>query len=59
MSGEAQHCSTHKPKRDPADRAETRTLLDLPEIRDEMWKSIFQGDARKALLEGGARIGAF
>jgi hypothetical protein len=39
--------------------AETRTILTLPEVREELWRSIFQGEARKALLEGGARIGAF
>jgi hypothetical protein len=39
--------------------AETRTLLTLPEIRDELWKSVFSGTARERLLSGGARIGAF
>lgn len=39
--------------------AETRSLLTMPEIRDELWKSVFGGDARAALLDGGARIGAF
>lgn len=29
--------------------AEKRTLLTLPEVRDELWKSLFAGDARAAL----------
>ncbi|GFZ42443.1 hypothetical protein JCM24511_00158 [Saitozyma sp. JCM 24511] len=39
--------------------SKTRTLLTLPEIRDELWKSVFSGTARERLLSGGARIGAF
>ncbi|WVQ78674.1 hypothetical protein IAT38_000761 [Cryptococcus sp. DSM 104549] len=39
--------------------SKTRTILTLPEVRDELWKSVFGGSARKALLEGGARVGAF
>ncbi|WRT65824.1 uncharacterized protein IL334_002774 [Kwoniella shivajii] len=39
--------------------SKTRTILTLPEVRDELWKSVFAGDSRKTLLGGGIRIGAF
>ncbi|WWD16377.1 hypothetical protein CI109_100803 [Kwoniella shandongensis] len=38
--------------------SKTRTILTLPEVRDELWKSIFGGEARATLIGGGARIGA-
>ncbi|KAK8861700.1 hypothetical protein IAR55_002523 [Kwoniella newhampshirensis] len=39
--------------------SKTRTILTLPEVRDELWKSVLGGKAREVLFEGGARIGAF
>ncbi|WVR03701.1 hypothetical protein IAU60_000696 [Kwoniella sp. DSM 27419] len=39
--------------------SKTRTILTLPEVRDELWKSVFGGEARVTLLKGGARVGAF
>ncbi|WWC60439.1 uncharacterized protein I303_103011 [Kwoniella dejecticola CBS 10117] len=39
--------------------SKTRTILNLPEVRDELWKSVFAGQSRKTLLSGGIRIGAF
>lgn len=39
--------------------SEMRTLLTLPEIRDELWKSVFTGAAREAVIGAGVRIGAF
>jgi hypothetical protein len=33
--------------------------LTLPEIRKELWQSIFSGMARKKIIDGGAKIGAF
>ncbi len=42
-----------------SDSVETRTLLTLPEVRTELWKSVFSGKAREKLFNGGARIGLF
>ncbi|WVQ93666.1 hypothetical protein IAU59_000742 [Kwoniella sp. CBS 9459] len=39
--------------------SKTRTILTLPEVRDELWKTVFAGKARETLLNGGARIGVF
>ncbi|WVQ77378.1 hypothetical protein IAR50_007063 [Cryptococcus sp. DSM 104548] len=39
--------------------SKTRTILTLPEVRDELWKSVFGGEGRKKLLENGAKVGAF
>ncbi|WVW80288.1 hypothetical protein I302_102266 [Kwoniella bestiolae CBS 10118] len=39
--------------------SKTRTILNLPEVRDELWKSVFAGKSRETLLGGGVRIGAF
>ncbi|OXG10374.1 protein CMS1 [Cryptococcus neoformans Ze90-1] len=39
--------------------SKTRTILTLPEVRDELWKSVFSGAARKTLLDNGVKIGAF
>ncbi|OCF56553.1 protein CMS1 [Kwoniella mangroviensis CBS 10435] len=39
--------------------SKTRTILNLPEVRDELWKSVFSGKSRETLLGGGIRIGAF
>lgn len=38
---------------------EQRSLLTLPEIRTELWKSLFSGKARETILNSGAKIGAF
>ncbi|WWC88062.1 uncharacterized protein L201_002965 [Kwoniella dendrophila CBS 6074] len=39
--------------------SKTRTILNLPEVRDELWKSVFSGKSRETLLKGGVKIGAF
>ncbi|WVF66034.1 hypothetical protein IAT40_000772 [Kwoniella sp. CBS 6097] len=39
--------------------SKTRTILTLPEVRDELWKTVFSGKARETLLNGGVRIGVF
>ncbi|OCF36272.1 protein CMS1 [Kwoniella heveanensis CBS 569] len=39
--------------------SKTRTILTLPEVRDELWKTVFSGKARETLLKGGVRIGVF
>ncbi|KIY31682.1 protein CMS1 [Cryptococcus gattii E566] len=39
--------------------SKTRTILTLPEVRDELWRSVFSGAARKTLLDIGVKIGAF
>ncbi|KAK4686080.1 protein CMS1, partial [Tremellales sp. Uapishka_1] len=39
--------------------SKTRSLLTLPEVRDELWKSVFSGAARETLLGGGAKISVF
>ncbi|WWC68507.1 uncharacterized protein I206_102436 [Kwoniella pini CBS 10737] len=38
--------------------SKTRTILNLPEVRDELWKSVFAGQSRETLLSGGIHIGA-
>lgn len=37
---------------------ENRTMLSLPEVRDEFWKSLLANKARRALLDGGAHFAA-
>ncbi|WVO14720.1 hypothetical protein L204_102358 [Cryptococcus depauperatus] len=37
----------------------TRTILTLPEVRDELWKSVFGHKTRQVLLDNGVRVGAF
>ncbi|KAL7424659.1 Protein cms1 [Cryptotrichosporon argae] len=36
-----------------------RTLLNMYDVRDELWRKVFSGHARVALLGAGARVGAF
>ncbi|EJT48179.1 hypothetical protein A1Q2_06259 [Trichosporon asahii var. asahii CBS 8904] len=38
--------------------AKNRTMLSLPEVRDEFWKSLLANKARRALLDGGAHFAA-